>query len=105
MLSPAARPGIIQGRTMANVDKYLLQHEAIVNQAKALKGSNKRGKGTSPEANKYISRQWALVGGNAPQNLREADPKDVDWKKVKEDRQKEKVARKKRETKKKGFVV
>jgi hypothetical protein len=90
---------------MANVDKYLKIHEAIVNQAKALKGTKKRGKGTTPEANKYISQQWALIGGAAPTSLRGADPKDVDWDKVKEDREKEKVSRRKREMKKKGFVV
>jgi hypothetical protein len=90
---------------MANVDKYLKTHEAIVNQAKALKGTKKRGKGTTPAANKYIGQQWALMGANAPASLREADPKDIDWDKVKEDRVKQKIARKKREMKQKNFVV
>jgi hypothetical protein len=89
---------------MANVDKYLFSHEAIVNQAKA-KSPKHRGKGTTPAANKEISRQWALMSASAPTSLKDADPKEVDWKKVKEDREKEKVARKKREMKKKGFVV
>jgi hypothetical protein len=104
MLSPAARPGMIQGRTMANVRKYLKSYEAVKDQA-AARYPKQRGKGTSPMANKIISQQWALIGGSEPQSLKDADPKDVDWKKVEEDRQKERVARKKRETKKKGFVV
>jgi len=89
---------------MANVRKYLKSYEAVKDQA-AARYPKQRGKGTSPMANKIISRQWALIGGGEPQSLKDADPKDVDWKKVEEDRQKERVARKKRETKKKGFVV
>jgi len=89
---------------MANVDKYLKIHEAIVNQAKA-RYPKHRGKGTAPEANKIISQQWSLVSAGAPRSLKEADPKAVDWDKVKADREKEKTARKKREMKKKNFVV
>jgi hypothetical protein len=90
---------------VANVDKYLKTHEQVVSQAEAVEGAKQRGKGTTPQANKYISRQWALIGANAPKSLKEADPKDVDWDRVKKDREKAKASRKKREMKKKGFVV
>ena len=89
---------------MANVDKYLILHEAVVNQAKA-RYPKHRGKGTSPEANKIISQQWATMSAGAPQSLKDADPKAVDWDKVKQDREKAKTARKKRAKKKSNFVV
>jgi hypothetical protein len=89
---------------MANVRKYLKSYEAVKDQA-AARYPKHRGKGTSPQANKIISQQWSLIGGNEPRNLKEADPKDVDWEKVKEDRQKSKVARKKREMKKRNLIV
>jgi len=89
---------------MANVRKYLKSYEAVKDQADA-RYPKHRGKGTSPQANKIISQQWALIGGNEPQSLRDADPKDIDWKKVEEDRQKAKVSRKKREMKKRNLIV
>lgn len=89
---------------MANVRKYLKSYEAVVSQAEA-RYPKHRGKGTAPQANKIISKQWSLIGGNEPASLKEADPKDVDWKKVEEDRQKAKVSRKKREMKKRNLVV
>ena len=89
---------------MANVRKYLKSYEAVKDQA-AARYPKHRGKGTTPQANKIISQQWSLIGGNEPRSLAEADPKDVDWEKVKEDRQKSKVARKKREMKKRNLIV
>ena len=89
---------------MANIDKYLILHEAIVNQAKA-RYPKHRGKGTAPEANKVISQQWAAMSAGAPTSLKEANPKAVDWDRVKADREKAKIARKKREMKKSNFVV
>ena len=89
---------------MANVRKYLKTYEAVKNQA-AARYPKHRGKGTSPQANKIISQQWALIGGNEPQSLKDANPKDVDWKAVEEDRKKARESRKKREMKKRNLIV
>lgn len=89
---------------MANVRKYLKTYEAIENLAKA-RYPKRRGAGTTPEANKMISQQWANMGAQEPNSLKDADPKTVDWKAVAEDKKKAKEARKKREMKKRNLVV
>ena len=89
---------------MAGVRKYLKSYIAIENQAKA-KYPKRRGKGTSPQANKMISQQWALTGQAEPRTLKEADPNTVDWDAVKKDKQDQKIKRRKREMKKRNFVV
>ena len=66
---------------MAGVRKYLKSYEAIKNQADA-RYPKRRGSGTTPQANKIISRQWAATGEEEPASLKEADPNKIDWKAV-----------------------
>jgi hypothetical protein len=87
-----------------SVRKYLKSYEAIENQAKA-RYPKRRGPGTSPEANKIISQQWAATGEQEPRTLKDADPNNVDWKAVAQDKEKQKTDRKKRNLKKQNFVV
>jgi hypothetical protein len=87
-----------------SVRKYLKSYEAIENQAKA-RYPKRRGAGTTPQANKMISRQWAQTGEAEPRTLQDADPSKIDWKAVAQDKAKQKIARKKRDMKKRNFVV
>jgi hypothetical protein len=89
---------------MGSARKYLKSYEAIKNQA-AARYPKRRGQGTTPEANKMISQQWASTGIPDPRSLKDVDPDQVDWKAVEKDKQKEKIQRKKREMKKRNFVV
>ena len=89
---------------MGTAKKYLKSYEAIENQAKA-RYPKRRGAGTTPQANKMISQQWANTGEQEPRTLKDADPNKVDWKAVARDKEKQKIARKKRDMKKRNFVV
>jgi hypothetical protein len=79
-------------------------YDAIESQAKA-RYPKHRGKGNSPQANKMLSQQWAAMGGTFVNSIQEVDPKNRDFKKEEEDRNKSRAARKKREMKKRNFVV
>lgn len=84
---------------MASARKYLKSYEAIVNQAKA-KYPNRRGPGTSPEANKMISQQWRAMGGQNPRSIKDVDPNQIDWKAVAADKKKAKDNKRKKLAKK-----
>jgi hypothetical protein len=79
-------------------------YDALESQAKA-RYPKHRGKGNSPQANKMLSQQWAAVGGTFVPSLKDVDPKNRDFKKEEENRNKARASRKKREMKKKNFVV
>jgi len=83
---------------MGSAKKYLKSYEAIKSQATA-RYPKRRGKGTSPEANKMISQQWANMGGQDPASLKDVDPNQVDWKAVAADKKKNKEARLKKKAK------
>lgn len=79
-------------------------YEAIEAQAKA-KYPKRRGKGTSPQANKMISQQYLSAGGGYVRSIKEVDPKKRDFKAEAKKKAEEKEKRKKREMKKRNFVV
>ena len=87
-----------------SVRKYLKSYEAIEIEAKA-RYPKRRGPGTTPQAYKIISQQWAATGEQEPRTLKDADPNKVDWKAVAKDKEKQKTDRKKRNLKKQNFVV
>lgn len=79
-------------------------YENMVSQAKA-KYPKRRGKGTSPQANKMIDALYTQAGGGWTNDRNSIDPKKRDFKKEAEDKEKAKAARKKREMKKRNLVV
>ena len=69
--------------------------ESIEAAAKA-RYPKRRGQGTSPQANKMISQQYAAAGEGYTNDIRKVDPKKRDLKKEAKDRDKRREARRKK---------
>lgn len=63
------------------------------------------GKGTTPQANKWISEQYAQAGGGFVRSKKEIDPKKRDLKQEAKNRVEERKKRQKKNLKQKGFVA
>ena len=63
------------------------------------------GKGTTPQANKWMSQQYNLLGGGEVASKKDVDPKKRDYKQEAKDRAERQKKQRANNLKKRGFIA